>query len=313
MKKPVIFLSVAILIAAGFVGCDRFRNDEELIKDLLISSYFSGEGSDGITDDASDNPNGAPGWSVSLYPDTVPSKWVRKLTYATRVVTVKVEGDSAWASISRSITGRIYIDTIPGNSILDTISRPIADTMYREVTLKWNAAKNRWVIENIQPAKLWTPGASHPVEIEKIEVSSSPSGETFVMDDPTKFISVDDLPWLRKDDTVTVTVTAKQLNADDTGWCYLHHGRNFNKAKAVPPNRKPFEKESTWVHKGTWKIGEDNVLAKISVRHAGIDLIYAGTLSYDPAAEYSAFAFGFPYIVYEEGETLPDDGQETNE
>lgn len=311
MKKVVFFLAAIALIAAGTLGCNRIRDDKALIEELLVNSYFAGTGSDGVTDDASSNPNAAPGWQVALYPDTVPAKWVRQLTYATRVVTIEVNGDSAWASISRSITGRIYIDTIPANGILDTISRPIADTMYREVTLKWNDVKERWVIEKIQPARLWTANAAHPVKIEKIEVTASPSGEAITIDDPTKFYGINDLPWLLKGDTVTVTLTATQLAAADSGWAYLHHGRHFRKTDA--PYRKNFEKDGTWTFSGTWLIADDNVVANISVRHAAFDLIYWATLSSDPAAEYSAYALGMPYVVYEEGATLPDDGSETNE
>lgn len=311
MKKTIVIVAALAVVVLAFSGCERLSEDVGNIKDLLAASYFTGDASDGVTDDGSSNPNGAPGVSLALAADTAPLAWVRKIEYATRYVEVFVEGDSAFAEVSRYLSGRIYIDTVPGNGVADTISRPIADSVYREVVLSRGGGRlhGGWKIEKITPARVWTFGAEHPVEIEKVEVAST-SGVSFTFE-PGNFYSREDIPRFIPDDTVTVTVHAKEINAADSGWCYLHHGRHFRTSNI--PHRKPFIKQDTWTFVGTWTIQDENIVHTPTVRHAGMDLLYWETLSYDPAAEYSAYALGMPYVVASPDEELPDDGDDSNQ
>lgn len=311
MKKTIVLISALAVIALTFMGCERLGNDVNNIKDLLAASYFTGDASDGVTDDGTSNPNGSPGVNIAMAPDTAPFAWVRLITSFTREVEVSVEGDSAFAKVYSYLAGRIYIDTIPGNGVADTISRPIADSVYREVVLSKGGGRlyDGWKIEKITPAKLWTFGVGHPVEIEKVDVVST-SGVNFSFE-PGVFYSREDLPRFIPEDTVTVTVHARNLNDADSGWCYLHHGRHFRNSNV--PRRKPFTKQDAWTFVGTWLIQDENIIHTPTVRHAGMDLIYWETLSHDPAAEYSSYALGMPYLVAEPDDVLPDDGDDTNE
>lgn len=310
MKKLIALIPAAAILIAAVAGCTPPANDEEEILKLLDRSYFTGEGSDGVTDDGTSNVNASPG-ILAAAADDAPQAWVRHITYATRYSEVIIEGDSAFATISRYLSGTIYIDTIPGNGQIDTITRPIADSVYREVVLKKGGGNlfNGWYIYKITPVKLWTFAAEHPVQIEKVEVTST-SGVDFTFQ-AGKFYGRDDLPRFTPADEVTVTVYASTLAEGDSSWCYLHHGRHFRKTEGF--HRKPFTSEDAWTHTGTWSISEDNVTNTPTVRHAAMDLLYWETLSNDPGAEYSSYALGMPYLVAEEGEELPDDGDESND
>jgi len=314
MKKLLVLLPLTALIFAAFTGCSRdVDEDIELIEELLLNSYFTGAGSDGVTDDGTNNPQGEAALSMGLLApvpgDTGSQTWVRKIESFNRDVQVDVDGDSAFAVITNHLAGTIYVYNPEDVAIYE---RPIDDSTCREVTLSWQGGIRRghWRIEEITPVKVWTNGAEHPVEIDKIAVTST-SGENFEITNPLDFYGRDDVARFTPQDTVTVEVWIKDTGVD--AWAYLHHGRHFR--RVWRPRRKVFERDDTdHLHfTGTWVTAEDSLYHTPTVRHAAVDVILAETLEGDDSAEYSACAIGFPYVIAEESAELPEDGQESNE
>jgi len=316
MKRLLVLLPLAALIFAAFAGCSRdVDEDIGLIEELLLNSYFTGAGSDGVTGYEPDSYQDGQGlaWLLAPMPGELPPFviWGRALEHLDRDVEIWVDGDSAFAVITNNLDGTFYVYN--DSTFTDTTihQRTIADSTYREVSLSWKGGirGGYWRIEEITPVKVWTNGAEHPVEIDKIAVTST-SGENFEITDPLDFYGRDDIPRFTPEDTVTVEVWIKDTGVD--AWVYLHHGRHFR--RVYRHHRKPFEKEDTWKFTGTWTTADDSMLGQdITVRHAAVDVILAETLDGDETAEYSAYAIGFPYVIAKEGAELPEDGQESNE
>lgn len=305
MRKLLMLIPLAALMMAAFAGCQRdYQEDIELVKDLLLNSYFTGEGADGVTDDNATTPQ-----QVLVLGETGPQTWVRKITEFNRNVDVSVDGDSAFAVITNHLVGTIYVY----NPEADTVyQRPVDDSTYREVILSRGGGKlyGGWKIEKITPVKAWTNNPEHPVEIAKIVVTSV-SGVDFEITSPSDFYGRDDVPRFTPEDSVTVEVWLKDTGED--AWAYLHHGRHFR--LKYNHHRKVFERDDTDSLKftGTWVTADDSLVTKATVRHAAVDVILAETLEGDSTAEYSAYAIGFPYIIAGVGEELPDDGSTDNQ
>lgn len=308
-----MLLPLAAFIFAAFAGCARdVEEDIELIKELLLNSYFTGEGSDGVTDDSTSQIQSTVALLAPM-PDTGHQWWVRKIEHFNRNVDVTVEGDSAFAVITNHLEGTIYVRD---PDILDSAviyEHSIDDSTYREVVLSRGKGKlyDGWRIEKITPAKIWTNNPANEVKIAKIKVTST-SGEDFEITDPSDFYGRDDIPWFTPDDTVTVEVTLEDTGVE--AWAYLHHGRHFR--LKFRHHRKVFDRDtSNTLHFiGTWKTAEDQLFDRpITVRHAAVDVILAQTLDGDSTAEYSAYAIAIPYVIAKPGEELPDDGADDNE
>jgi len=317
MKKLLMLLPIAALIFAAFAGCSNPPDDIEAIKELLLTSYFTGEGSDGVTGyepDSYQDGQGLAGLLAPMPADLPPFVlWGRALEHLDRDVEVWVDGDSAFAVITNNLDGTFYVYN--DSTFADTIpyERTIADSTYREVVLSWQGGlrSGYWRIEKLTPAEVTTKDAEHPVQIEKVVVTSV-SGENFEITDPKHFYGRDEVPWFTPNDEVTVEVTLKNLADADSVWVYLHHGCHFR--RVYRHHRKPFEKEDTWKFTGTWSTADDSLFGQdITVRHAAIDVLYWETLWGDSTAEYSSYALGIPYVIAKEGEELPDDGEDTNE
>lgn len=306
MKKLLIIIPLAVLILAAFSGCGRdVDKDIELVKELLLNSYFTGD-AENTSEGEEETPEGVYAWlGVLGDPPPLVFFW-RELDSFVRTDSVEIDGDSAHAFLSANLTGTFHVYNDLGQET--PYNRDIGDVTYREVVVKWSKDKKKWYIDKITPLEVKTEDPEHPVKISKVEVTASPSGETFTIDDPLAFYGREELARFLPDDTVTVTVTVENLNDADSGWVFLHHGHRRGKLS----RRKYFEKNSTWEFEGTWVIKDDNIDRKIDVRHAAFDLIYWETLWGGEEAEYSSYALCIPYVVMEEGEEFPD-GTETEE
>ncbi|MEA3310599.1 MAG: hypothetical protein U9Q76_00085, partial [candidate division WOR-3 bacterium] len=107
MKKLLMLLPIAALIFAAFAGCSNPPDDVEAIKELLLNSYFTGAGSDGVTGYEPDSYQGGQGLAGLLAPmpaDLPPFVlWGRALEHLDRDVEVWVDGDSAFAVITNNL------------------------------------------------------------------------------------------------------------------------------------------------------------------------------------------------------------------
>jgi len=318
MKKLLMFLPLVPLAFVAFTGCGTdVEDDIANIKNLLLNSYFTGEGSDGVTDDGTDVVGTAGAWSLMtpLPGDTGTQLWVRRITEFHREVVITeddVSGDSAFATITNHLIGTLYVLEVDTAGDTTLYERDINDTTYREVVLKRGGGKlfGGWAIDKLTPCEIWTIDPTTPVKIASIKVTST-SGESFEITDPTHFYDRDEIPRFTPEDTVTVDV---ELSTDVDAWAYLHHGRHFR--LKFRHHRKVFTRDDADHNKftGTWVTAEDSLFNRdITVRHAAIDVILAETLEGDSTAEYSAYAIGFPYLIAKEGTELPEDGADDNQ
>ncbi|MBD3287009.1 hypothetical protein GF359_10190 [candidate division WOR-3 bacterium] len=312
MRKLVLLLAAA-LVFAGFMGLncgEDVTESIEQIEQLLLTSYFTGEGTDGVTDDSTAEIQSSMAILVPK-PDTGHQHWARVINHFNRDVDVTVEGDSAFAVITNHFEGNIYIHDLSITDSFVKYERPIDDSTYREVVLSKGGGKlhGGWKIEEITPVKIWTNNPETAVGIASVKVTST-SGEDFEITSTDDWYGRDDIPRFTPDDTVTVEVT---LADDVETWAYLHHGRHFR--LKFKHHRKVFDRDTTDIKEftGTWVTADDYLLGKdITVRHAAVDVILAETLDGDSTAEYSSFAIAFPYLIAKEGLELPEDGDPTN-
>ncbi|MBN2379753.1 hypothetical protein JXM67_08135 [candidate division WOR-3 bacterium] len=313
MKKLAMLLCT-ILVLTGLMGLQcggDVTEDIEQIRDLLLNSYFTGDGSDRVTNDSTADVEASMALLFPM-PDSGHQKWGRVITSFGRYVDISeddVVGDSAFAVITNYFQGTIYVRDIENDTVWE---HPIDDSTYRRIVLSRGKGKlfRGWKIEKITPVKIWTNNPTTAVEIASVKITST-SGEDFEITSTVDWYGPDDIPRFTPEDTVTVEVT---LATDVEAWAYLHHGRHFR--LKFRHRREVFNRDEQDHKKftGIWVTADDYLLNRdITVRHAAIDIILAETLDGDSAAEYSSYAIAFPYVVAKEGLELPDDGGEDNQ
>jgi|GEM_PF-634776 len=312
--RRLVLLFAAALVFAGLMGLEcgeDITESIEQIEQLLLTSYFTGDGADGVTDDSTSEVSASMALLAPM-PDTGHQHWARVINHFNRDVDVTIEGDSAFAIITNHFEGTIFVHDLDITDSVVIYERSIDDSTYREVVLSKGGGKlhGGWRIEEITPVKIWTNNPATSVKIASIKVTSS-SGEDIEITSTDDWYGRDDIPWFTPTDTVTVEVT---LETDVEAWAFLHHGRHFR--LKFRHHRKVFDRDMQDIQKftGTWITQEDNLLGKdITVRHAAIDVILAETLDGDETAEYSSYAIAFPYVIAKEGFELPEDGDPTNQ
>ncbi|MEO0092939.1 MAG: hypothetical protein ABIK67_01610, partial [candidate division WOR-3 bacterium] len=219
MKKYLTILFASFLCAnLLLIGCKGKNQDEEDIKDILNSSLYTNEDQSRAFEDNDTVPETG---LILLMPDTMRIPWVRfvrKITSFTRHIAVEIKDTTAIATIGTSALGYFIVVNDPLNPI--RYERPITDTGIRKVYLTKH--DGRWYIRKITPKNIWTKNANIPITITNLRAEARPSGNTFEITSPDTFLTKEQLPTFRPDDTVKVTVTLQM--ADDSAWVFLHRG-----------------------------------------------------------------------------------------
>ncbi len=301
--RKYAFLLIPLLFV---LFCQRGKSDEDIIRDLLENSFFASEAVMGGIDDETTTPRR---FSL-LLSDTLPEeiKFARKIDRPIeREWNINVIGDSAYAiGDADSITGGFYLI-----NELGLWEKSIYDQAHREVVFK--KIDGRWRFYAITPIEFWTKDKKDYITIEKIEITASPSGNSFEIDDPLEFFKKEELPWFEPADTVHVKVTVKVVGGDSC-WAFLHHGRGYRKGVGKH-HRDPFYRtsveDSIYVFERDWYISDDiEKYEKPVVRHGAVDVIAGSTLYGDTTYSYIAHAYALPYIIKHVGEELPGDTEE---
>jgi len=305
MKYAKVLMLVP-LVAILVTGCIK-EDDEADIRDLLLSSWYIGDGAVQVADDSTNTPGSFSGLSVLA--DTFPPevRWVR---YIQRPVSWSL--DIVVTEDSADVTIYTYFEGEPpgyGFFVINELygpvyQRAITDSVVRRV--KCYKDEDGWHLASFTVADIYTIGTEHPVTITEVRAEVASRNYEFVVNSPDTHFEKDSLPIFYPSDTVEVTVTCSAQ--DDSTWAFLHHGAGHRPGVGLRPHhRDPFYRENTTTFIRTWIIADDSVITTPAVRHSAVDVLGWQTLFGDSTATYYARAWALPYIVMQPGEEIPED------
>jgi hypothetical protein len=303
--KHLRFITPCLLIALLVISCGRDNDDEDAIQALIESSRFVGEGTVQTADDSTNVPAGLSG--AQLLQDTIDFvRWVRWIERpVTREFDITVTGDSAEVTVTTYLNGvppgyGLFVINDPFGPVLQ---RSIADVAVRHIKLHKDE-QNQWRITSLTVADVSTQDTQYPVIITEIRAEVQSRQYVFIVDSPDSFFTKEQLPTFHPSDTVEVTVTCSAVN--DSTWAFLHHGVGHRPGHGWHI-RQPFYRENTTTFTRTWVIADDSIITTPAVRHSATDVLGWQTLWGDSSATYYSRAWCLPYIVKEQGQSIPDD------
>lgn len=293
--KLVVIAGLLFLI----VGCPK-KEEETKIRDILSKSPYVVSAEGMVIDDATKEPK-SPGLNFFM---AEPIPWVRFARWINRPVNrhyeIDVVGDSAHVTGSVEVLGKFYVLNTPGG---DVYTRDIADSAYR-AAVDFYKDEDGWHIAKISPLQIYTYGAETSIKIEEVRAEVTSRNYAFILIDPTKSLTKEELPTFLPTDTIVVTV--KMEVTGDSCWAFLHHGRH---RKRATHHRGSFFRDGN-TFTGIWYVADDSVITP-GVRYAAVDVITWETLWGDfSVTKATERIWSLPYIVKEEDEPLPPDTEE---
>lgn len=294
-KRLVVVCGLLLFI----MGCPR-KGEEAKVKDLLGSSPYVISSDGMVFDDSTKTPK-SPGMNLFMV-ESLPfvrfARWINRPV--DRHYEVDISGDSAHVTGSAEVTGKFYVRNTPGG---DVYTRDIADSAYR-AQIDLYKDTTGWHIARISPLEIYTYGAETSIKIAEVRAEVTSRNYSFVLTDPTKPLTKEELPTFLPNDTIIVTVKVEVTG--DSCWVFLHHGRRL---KLKTHRRDPFLREGD-IFTGTWYVADDSVVTP-GVRYAAIDVITWQTLWGDSTVtKATERVWSLPYIVKKEDEPLPPDTEE---
>jgi hypothetical protein len=306
MKRLLLVTASVLALGLLAVGCNQAPGDEEQIRTLLGSSSYTDEDNTRSYGAEDSTPSGNdPGDADFLMP------FVRFRRYippggVTRTVNVAIPAypgypdTTALATVTADIYGQFHTLFDTTTNPLQVWRKPFHDQAVRRAYLTKN--DDGWHVRKVTPIEFTTVDAAYTLRVGEIVVhaASWPDADTFRLTDPDTLLAKSELPSFIPDDSVTVRITVE--SSGDSCWAFLHHGRRRW------PNRwrRAYFKTGTFTFQRTWHIAGETY-EKPEVRPSGHDAIGWNTLFADTTGPYVASAWGFPYIVREPGDPIPEE------
>ena len=313
MKKLIAVGNfVLALLMITFIGCQKSdvivdpaaQNQQEALKQLIeedetLSSFEPNYTDDDVSDFILGKTN------TLIYPVKVGQKMLR----SSFNMDVTFEGDTAYATLIKTFTGKLYIaasydEWAKGDSnIVDTlIEKDFTSTMTRKVNFLKTANTDR-------PRKNWKVIAmSLPeggtmrdnIQINKMTIILA-DGSTIEVNNPNEYFLTreagmkDQIPFLNRGDEVTVQLEVQSAYAD-TDYVYLAHGANKMWKKREKKRFELIDEVNDGVYyqktySQTWRVGR-----RMGHFHAVVNAIPYQVLK-DDAAPVEENSWGMPYRV----------------
>ena len=224
MKKLFIIMGLAGIL---FMGCSR-ETDETAIETLITDVYsdlFS------IEDDYQ-KPEGD-SVASSQKKDYAFVFWWRELQDVSRNINISIDGDSAFVTITKELTGimhRYPSDTWPpDDSILIDKPKDFQDNATRYVVLKRNGnprIHRGWRIVAVSGAKILSP--TRPFWIDSVKIVSKDSSLIYTAKDPLELVNIDSIMKIERLGEATISV---YTSPDSVKVCVFVHTRGYNRVR----------------------------------------------------------------------------------
>jgi len=241
MKKFFIIMGLAGIL---FMGCSR-ETDETAIETLITDVYsdlFS------IEDDYQ-KPEGD-SVASSQKKDYAFVFWWRELQDVSRNINISIDGDSAFVTITKELTGimhRYPSDTWPpDDSILIDKPKDFQDNATRYVVLKRNGnprIHRGWRIVAVSGAKILSP--TRPFWIDSVKIVSKDSSLIYTAKDPLELVNIDSIMKIERLGEATISV---YTSPDSVKVCVFVHTRGYKRV-----HRYRIMENEPGVYCGRWR------------------------------------------------------------
>jgi hypothetical protein len=197
---------------------------------------------------------------------------------------------TAVVTVNKRLTGTFNIltglpgtDSVPMDSTLRVVHKPLADHWVRRILLKRRPDCDDWHVVATSGVKVTSKGAATRIVSLRVQAT----GVDTTLTDPLAFFRLRQIPCIDPDDEVTLTVTT--LRSDDLVFLLLRD-RRFR-----------FHNNGDNTYTGVFRMP---TLA--GLRHAGVNAFSNGTL-FDDQAPYDSQAWLSPFLVrpYQIADQLP--------
>ncbi len=277
MKKFFIIIG---LVGILFVGCSQ-ETDETAIETLITDVYsdlFS------IEDDYQ-KPEGD-SVTPSQKKDYAFVFWWRELQDVSRNINISIEGDSAFVTINKELSGimhRYPTDTWPPeDSILIDIPKDFQDNALRYVVLKrdGNPRIHRgWRIVAVSGAKILSP--TRPFQIDSVKIVSADSSLIYTVKDPLELVNIDSIMKIERLGEATISV---YTSPESVKVCVFVHTRGYMRV-----HRYRIMEKAPGVYCGRWLASPME-----GRRRLGIDVLTYETI-FNDSTGYEGEGWIIPY------------------